>query len=205
VKETCAATFATLLLLVHPVVRFTQDDQGPIPEEYRSAARHMSRLPPSSFKSAPKWVVEDLVARGCTIPQVPAFMLAPFAAQEPSNLIRGQFARNGEWDWAAICSRGGKSRAVVLWGGPPACPSDLREVEDAGQLESIGAGKFGYDFFVVRVTSDQIRKDMRDWGEPNAEEKSRTILHDGIEFPSGKGVAVWYCTLGQWTTPAAGD
>lgn len=192
------ASFATLFLVLLPGLQRAQEQSAPSPDEFQRGERTIRRFPPSEFKNAPQWVVVGLVALGCTIPQ-------PFAAQQPSNLIRGQFARNGEWDWAAICSKEGKSRAVVLWDGPPACPNSFGESEDVERLATFGSGGIGYEYSIVSVGPEQIRKDIHDWGDPSAEEHAKAISHDGIELPSGKGVQIEYCLRGQWTIAAAGD
>jgi hypothetical protein len=140
-----------------------QDQQVPTQEGWQRAESQIRRSPPSAFGHVPKWVADDLVTRGCAIPQ-------PFGAREPSNLIRGQFARNGEWNWAAICSKEGKSQVVVLWGGQAACPNHLGESPDINQLVGIDSGKIGYTYRIVRVGPDEIRKDIREWGDPQAEE-----------------------------------
>jgi hypothetical protein len=193
------SSFITFFLLLHSGSRFAQDQQIPTPEDWQRAERAIRRLPPSEFKQAPNWVIDDLTVRGCAIPQ-------PFYAREPSNLIRGQFARRGEWDWAAICSKGGKSQLIVLWAGPPACPSHVGgKIGDAGRLEGEGSGEIGYDLSIVRIGPEQIRKDIRDWREPSRERIVKEIAHDGIELPSGKGDDIEYCLRGEWMTPAHGD
>jgi hypothetical protein len=197
VSRAVFASFAAFFLLVRAVPRSGQQEQIPTTGDFWKAAGQIRRLPPSAFKQAPKWVVDDLTTRGCTIPQV-------FDAHAPMNLIRGQFARNGEWDWAAICSKGGKSHVLVLWGGPAACPSELGETGDIDRLEGIGSRKIGYTYRIVRVGPDEIRKDIRDW-EPPSDEDAKTVTHDGIEFPSGKGVGIEYCLRGEWIEVAWGD
>lgn len=175
-----------------------QDQQVPTQEEWQRAESQIRRLPPSAFGHVPKWVADNLVARGCAIPQ-------PFGAREPSNLIRGQFAHNGEWDWAAICSKEGKSRVVVLWAGPAACPDNVwGPIEDAGRLEAMATGEIGYDFSIARIRPDQIRKDMRNW-ESSPEEKLNLISHEGIELPSPKEDDIEYCLSGKWITAAHVD
>jgi hypothetical protein len=198
VRDKHSVAFVALLVLAHPALRYAQEEPPPTAEEWRRAARQIRWLPPSAFKDAPKWVVDDLAASGCTIPQ-------PSPAGEPVNLIRGQFARRGEWDWAAVCSKGGKSRVVILWGGQPACPSDLWEVEDADRLEVMAPGEIGYDFTLIHLGPGAIRKDIHDWEPPPWEAKVKAVTHDGIELGTGKGADILYCRSGEWTVVASGD
>lgn len=70
------------------------------------------RLKPTVFSQLPKSVISYLEKRGCTIPQVPGLGLT-----EPHNVIRGQFAKRNQFDWAVLCSRNRVSTILVFWNG----------------------------------------------------------------------------------------
>ena len=56
----------------------------------------------------PANLVQDLQRRGCTIPQ-------EHFTKEPHNVIRGEFAKPGQTDWAVLCSINRVSSILVYW------------------------------------------------------------------------------------------
>lgn len=74
-------------------------------------------LRPDDFKAAPAQVRSNLNQRHCLVPQ-------DVETAGLQNLIQGQFAKEGQRDWAAYCSVNGKSRVVVVWGGPSRCSGE---------------------------------------------------------------------------------
>ncbi len=78
-------------------------------------------LRPDDFKVVPARVRSKLNEERCLIPQ-------DAEKPEPRNIVSGEFARQGQQDWAAYCSVGGKSKLVVVWGGPSQCSGDPFDV-----------------------------------------------------------------------------
>ena len=72
--------------------------------------REITRLAASEFPELPANLAQDLRRRGCTIPQT-------VFARQPHNVIKGQFARPGQVDWAVLCSLKGRSSILVFWNG----------------------------------------------------------------------------------------
>jgi hypothetical protein len=75
--------------------------------DWDKAEKEIRRFKPSEFKSLPEAVVKELEQMGCTIPQSDV-------ETEPHNVIRGEFARKGQVDWAVLCSKEGKSSVLVF-------------------------------------------------------------------------------------------
>jgi hypothetical protein len=109
----------------------------------------VKRLAPSEVPGLPVEFVEKLNARGCTIPQFDVASSLPAAssgtsdaaAAAPTNVIRGEFARAGQEDWAVLCSNGKSSTIVIFWGRETACPGSLARLEDAHYLTAGGKSK----------------------------------------------------------------
>ena len=69
----------------------------------RATEEVLHYLEPERYgNKVPAWVIAELKARGCKIPQ------ASYFDPKPHNLIRGQFVTPGQLDWAALCSRKNK-------------------------------------------------------------------------------------------------
>jgi hypothetical protein len=71
------------------------------------------RLPPTAFPELPKNLVTELKRRGCTIPQVAGF-------NKRQNVVRGEFAKPGQIDWAMLCYSSGFLGLYVFWRGSEA-------------------------------------------------------------------------------------
>jgi len=55
------------------------------------------RLRPTAFPEPPKNLITELERRGCTVPQ-------PYTSRK-ANVIRGEFAKPGQTDWAVLGKR----------------------------------------------------------------------------------------------------
>jgi hypothetical protein len=91
------------------------------------------RLPPTAFRELPKALARELQKFACTIPQVSG-------VAEPHNVIRGEFAKAGQTDWAALCSKDGTSTVLVFWNGGKRNPARIARAEDG-------------DLFARRITA----------------------------------------------------
>jgi hypothetical protein len=127
------------------------------------------RLKPSAFRELPGNLVEELQKRGCTIPQVTGF-------PKRQNVIRGQFAKPGQTDWAVLCSQRRGSTLLVFWNGSESQPSQLAKVADGTpfgrQISPVGR-KYIVDHF-------------RAFGGP----KPPPIDHQGIKGSSNESTSV---------------
>ena len=124
-----AAIVATVTFLVH---------QGGLPPEaWARAEAAIVRQPPASFPGLPPAVRTDLDRRGCQVPQA-------YADRVPANVIRGEFTRAGQTDWAVLCSVDGQSAILVFRSGIATSVDELARRPDADFLQVVAPGVIGY-------------------------------------------------------------
>ena len=147
------------------------------------------RLPPAAFSQLPKNIVQYLRVRGCTIPQT-------YLSSEPHNVISGEFARRGQTDWAALCSRNGESSILVFWRGSTKSVAEIAKTPDRGFLQTITeGGKIGFSRMIEAVDSGYIIKHYEAYGGP----KPPPINHEGIDDAYvEKASVVRYYYRGRW-------
>ena len=74
----------------------------------QSLETYIVQLPPTAFPELPTNLVQELQRRGCTIPQ------EAYSKTKPNNVIKGEFARAGQIDWAVLCSVRGVSTILCV-------------------------------------------------------------------------------------------
>ena len=162
---------------------------------FKSAERQILRLSPSAFPKLPKKILADLKRRGCLIPQVPH-------DKEPHNVIKGEFARPGQTDWAILCSIGGVSSILVYWNGAAANPAQLAEMEDFGFLQASGAEGIIYSRAIAPVDRAYILQHYQWYGGT----KPPPLDHQGIDDAFvEKGSVVFYFYGGKWLQLTGAD
>jgi len=83
-----------LLSITLPIFAQVPEDLN---RKFDKAERRIARLAPTAFLELPRTVVRELQRRGCTVPQE-AF------TKKPHYVIRGEFAKSSQTDWAVLCS-----------------------------------------------------------------------------------------------------
>jgi hypothetical protein len=145
-------------------------------------------LGPADFPMLPRRVAAELQRRGCSIPQVPMVNV-------PHNVIKGQFAKPGQTDWAVLCSVSGVSLILILWNGAETSPTEIAPTKDADRLQSWTAGKMVYSRKINPVGKSFIMEHYNAYGG----EKPPPIDHQGIEDSFyGKASEVLYLYRGKW-------
>src|SRR5437773_4814742 len=89
----------TALVLAFVVMSFSQSPETQI-----------TRLSPAAVPELPANLVQELQRRQCTIPQ-------EAVQKKPNNVIKGEFARPGQTDWAVLCSVKSVSTILLFWNG----------------------------------------------------------------------------------------
>src|SRR5215470_8677671 len=74
----------------------------------QSSSAQITPLSPAAFPELPTHLVQELQRRGCTIPQ-------DTWSGRRNNVIKGQFAKPEQLDWAVLCSVKGVSTVLVFW------------------------------------------------------------------------------------------
>lgn len=146
------------------------------------------RLAPTAFQRLPKNIVKYLKARKCSIPQ-------SFINSSPHNVIRGQFARSGQFDWAVLCSRQRVSAILVFWNGSTKSVAEIARREDKDFLQVIADEKVGFSRGISVVGKDYILKHYLDYGGKKPPKSRHQGINDAfIE----KASSVHYLYRGRW-------
>lgn len=139
-------------------------------DKWQIADEATVRLKPAVFSELPKSIILYLQKRGCTIPQVSG-------ETKPHNVIRGQFAKSGQFDWAVLCSRNRISTILVFWNGSAKSVAEIAQADDRGYLQTISeGGAAGFSRAIDVVDKDYILKHYREYGG----KKPPQIRHQGI-------------------------
>ena len=162
---------------------------------FQEAERRIVRLPPTAFPKLPVAIVRELQRRNCTIPQ-------EVFSKTPHNVVRGQFAKRGQADWAVLCSVNGASRILVFWNGSANSPAELAGAEDKGYLQGLGGDKIGFSRGISAVGKDYITQHYQAYGGP----KPPPIDHQGINDAFlEKASVVQYFFEGKWLQLTGSD
>jgi len=108
----------------------TLAQQATAQDKWKNADEATLRLKPTAFSQLPKNIVLSLQRRNCTVPQT-------FGNSAPHNVIRGQFARRGQFDWAVLCSRNRVSSILVFWNGSTKSVAEIARSLDKDYLQTI--------------------------------------------------------------------
>ena len=124
------------LIFIASVLTFSP--QVKAQDKWRIADEATVRLSPTAFSQLPKNIVAYLKVQKCSVPQA-------FSNAAPHNVIRGQFARSGQFDWAVLCSRKRVSAILVFWNGSTKSVAEIARSDDRDYLQGIdGNGKIGF-------------------------------------------------------------
>lgn len=172
------------LLLALPLSYAVQD-------EWDIAATKIKHVSPLNFAKVPAYIREEFYDMGCMIPQIPDY----WPGEKPHNIISGEFAYAGQKDWAAVCSRGGKSTIVVIWGNTfrENCPSPIgKPVSNKGFLQG-SRNDIIFSRLISAFPADIKALYKMDAGLPS----KRT--HDAIDdYFLDKASTAVYCHDGKW-------
>ncbi len=159
-------------------------------------ANNVRYLRPDAFKAVPARVRSKLNEGQCLIPQD-----AENAA--PHNIVRGEFARQGQQDWAAYCSVHGKSKVMVIWGGPSRCsgsPFDAAPVSDntvsADLDDAAGDAPHGSFWTLSAIPHAELLARLKVMN-PNGE-LLKSATQDALARSSAIGGNTVDCHNGQW-------
>jgi hypothetical protein len=110
-------------------------------------------------------------------------------------VIRGEFAKPGQTDWAVLCSINRVSSILVYWNGSETNPAELGKGEDRGLLQTVSEQRVGYSRQITAVGSQWILRYHSYHGGPTPP----PIDHLGIEDSFvGKASVILYYFAGQW-------
>lgn len=158
----------------------------------------IKRLDPMLFQSqgVPSKVIKELKQFGCAIPQSGSKY-----KHGPHNIISGGFAKRGQKDWAALCSRNGTSTVLLFWGGNNTCPTELEPIGDSKMIWNLydESGEYRYSRIISAANEKYITAHN---SNPDAPTKPPPITHEGIFVDH---VTIAYCHDGKWLELDGGD
>lgn len=159
------------------------------PDKWELADAATVRLSPRAFRSLPRNVIHTLEARGCSIPQL-------FGTSEPHNVVKGEFMKKGQTDWAVLCSRNKRSSILIFAGGSSKRVTAIAESADRTFLQTIdGGGNIGFSRAIDAVGRDFLVKHHEEYDGPTLP----PIDHQGINDTfAEKGSVVHYYYRGKW-------
>lgn len=148
--------------------------------------------PPAKFSGVPAWVVAELNARGCRIPQ------ARYFREGPHNLIRGEFVAKGQADWVALCSKDGRSSIVLLSPIKGKCTRPVAAAEDSAYVQQVGSDRVEFSRLISVAKVSEIRRYVQ--------KDSSGVDHEGVidEFAE-KASTIFFCRNGNWMELPAAD
>ncbi len=157
-------------------------------DRWDEAARWIRYRSPAEFPQAPSDVVRGLEDRACRLPQV-------WHDSLPHNLIRGEFTRPGQEDWAVLCSRAGVSQILVFWNGGAGGVDSLAEHEDKSFLQTAGPDRIGFSRRIGVVENRFI-------SDPQIPRPDHQGIADAFVE---KGASIYYYVRGRWVELAEVD
>ena len=149
--------------------------------------------PVSNFPELPADIAQDLTNRGCRIPQVKGL-------SKRHNVIRGEFEKPGQHDWAVLCLQKNTSIIFVYWNGSVKSPAQLAPVD-----ETITSSKNGY-YRILQVVGEKFIRSHYDAAASEMDPLPTVLNHDAIDDGIfEKGSSVHYFLNGKWLNLAGSD
>ena len=159
------------------------------------AEHRIVRLAPGAFPELPGDIVRELQRRACTVPQTTD-------SRKAHNVVKGEFAKPGQTDWAVLCSVKGVSTILVFWNGAADHPAEIARLEDRIFLQGISPDKIAYSRQIAPVGRDFIKRHYDGYGGP----KPPPIDHQGIDDAYvEKASSVWYFYRARWLKLTGAD
>ena len=143
-------------------------------DKWQIADKATVRLSPAAFPQLPKNIAAYLRSQNCTIPQ-------SFGDSKPHNVIRGQFERVGQNDWAVLCSRSRVSTILVFWKGSTNSVARICRSKDSSFLQTVdGDGTVGFSRSISVASKRYILEHYRSYGGPKPPKSNHAGINDAF-------------------------
>ncbi len=163
--------------------------QPPSSSEYEAADRRIVRQPPNVFVAMPSKVRDELTRRHCTVPQI-------WSTPHPHNVIKGEFIRSGQIDWAVLCSVNRHSAILVFPKGSGSGVIEIAQEPDRQALQEVSDNRIGYSRQISTARPHFI---LAHWLAYRPGERPPSIHHDGVNDAfAEKASVVFYYSRGKW-------
>jgi len=119
------------------------------------------------------------------------------------NVIKGEFARPGQTDWAVLCSVNRVSSILVFWNGVETNPAEIAKQPDSYRIQSwTGNNDRVYSRKISPAGKAYIMEHYNTYGG----EKPPPMDHAGIDDAFvGKASEVLYLYQGKWLHLSGAD
>jgi hypothetical protein len=152
----------------------------------QSSKNEKVSLPPTAFPELPVNLVKELQRRECLIPQG--------AAPNQRNVIKGEFLRRGQADWAVVCSSKGTQTLLVFANGSEKTPFEL--------FKGVESNTTDYETLIRAAAPQHITEIFNEWKSRNPRDLFRlpAMDHQGIERGSDSLSVFVYFDGKRWLT-----
>lgn len=162
--------------------------------DWIKAADAIVRLHPRDFPELPSRIVGELERRQCTIPQI--------VGPGPHNVIKGQFTKARQIDWAVLCSREGSSAILVFPNAGIRDVVTLAPAEDEHFLQGMGGSSIAYSRQIGVANADFIRTMNDEFGHVTLPKLDHHGINDAF---IGKASTVHFWDGKKWLQLAGMD
>lgn len=187
----------TLLLALPPAPGHAQAAQqamslketGHVDVGGRSVPYLIRRLPVSSFPDLPMAIQNELVERGCMIPQT-------YQAHRPENVVRASLEHAGSADWAVLCASHGTVSLLVFFASAPDQPIQLASAEETSRLQPHNpSGVLGFNWGIDPASPQQVHD-----SQAGMDRRAAPLDHDALADSVIDRATVYHYYNGQkWT------
>ena len=175
-------------ILLPVVIAFASTNAIEAQDPWLKADAEVVRLSPAAFPELPNRISRKLVRLGCTIPQAKELATR-------HNVIKGDFGRSRQTDWAVLCSRKRASSILIFWGGSVESFSEIAKIADDVFLQTIDPGTIGFSRTIAPAGKEYILEHYRAYHGP----KPPPLNHQGIDDGFlEKGSTIYYHYRGRW-------
>ena len=164
------------------------------PADLALAVASVPRFAVDKFGALPPSVRDAFTAMNCQVPQ-------NSLTGGPANLVDGEFAANGQRDWAALCSNSTVTEIRVVWGGPARCEDRHASRQDSDSMVAKPPSLFTYARRLAAASPEHVARYLT----RHRAKLSEHPAHDALEDSNGSASLVYYCYGGHWQMiPGAG-
>ena len=151
------------------------------------------RVSPDAYAGIPSTIREELKTRHCELPETQHW------DQIRLNIVEGQFATDGQKDWAAICiAPDGTIRALIFWAKAEPCSS---EITTGWPMKSHFPPGSAGSLYLLRADRKQIVSYRKFFGDKS----KNLVVHDGVEVGGEEASMIYYCSQGKWVELTGND
>lgn len=136
--------------------------------------KKIDKINPSQISFLPKHIISELTKRKCLIPQTFQYNHSKY-----ENVIKGEFEKTGQKDWAILCSQNGFSSILIFWNSSLNRIAEIAKQKDSAYLQGvsgINGKKFGYSRKISVAQKYYVERKL-----PLYKGLKLTIKHQGID------------------------